>query len=422
VKSQWRRAKGEERRANGEERVARMHSSRPSPLALRPSLFTPRPSSSRGFTLVELVLSLGIIGVLTVAIGSAIVMAAQAIPTGKLPTDNAVLAAAALDQMQRDLSTAISFSERTATAATFTVADRTGDNQPETIRYALLSDSKGVLGNGASGTLWRTINGVTAPIVSNASAVALAYETESSTSGTTTYSLVNSGEQELASFTGWSGISASSNSFTVTDRDWIGQIVRPTIPANAVNLRITKVKLKLKGGGLLSLFSGSVNVGIHGREGTDADPRPDLARIGTSSTRSTGLLALAYEWTDFTFSDVAFTTVPDTLSIMIKGTSSGGSGNVNYLESGSATSNGHFMRWNDDSGDTDDWEPGSGAHNKYDTCFYVYGTYDTLQAQTTTTIRTVLRAVSARVQVGRGSAASSASGRIRTLNNPQVSP
>jgi prepilin-type N-terminal cleavage/methylation domain-containing protein len=376
----------------------------------------------RGFTLVELMLSLGIIGVLTVAIGSAIVMAAQAIPTGKLPTDNAVLATATLDQMQRDLSMAITFSERTATAATFTVADRTGDNQPETIRYAWLSDTKGVVPSGGAGTLWRTINGVTAPVVASVSSLAFTYETQTSTSSTTTYTLVNSGEQELASFTGWPGISASSGAFTVTDRDWIGLIVRPTIPANAVNLRITRVKLKLKGGGLLSLFSGSVNVGIHGREGTDADPRPDLARIGTSSTRSTGLLALAYEWTDFTFSDVAFTTVPDTLGIMIRGSSSGGSGNVNYLESGSAGSNGHFMRWNGNSGGIDDWEPGFGAYNKYDTCFYLYGTYDTLQAQTATTTRTLLRAVSAKLQVGSGSAASSASGRILTLNSPQVSP
>ena len=41
-----------------------------------------------------------------------------------------------LDLMTRDLRLALSFSERTPTAVTFTVPDRDGDGDTETIRYA----------------------------------------------------------------------------------------------------------------------------------------------------------------------------------------------------------------------------------------------------------------------------------------------
>ena len=88
-----------------------------------------------GFTLIELLVSIAIMAVLVTGIASAIVLATRAAEGAGQP---AALADAAqvIDQMTTELAVAISFSERTNTAVTFTVPDRDGDEAPETIRYA----------------------------------------------------------------------------------------------------------------------------------------------------------------------------------------------------------------------------------------------------------------------------------------------
>ncbi len=87
------------------------------------------------FTLIEVLVSIAIMAVLVTGIASAIVLATRAADGAGQP---AALADATrvIDQMTAELAVALSFSERTNTAVTFTVPDRDGDEAPETIRYA----------------------------------------------------------------------------------------------------------------------------------------------------------------------------------------------------------------------------------------------------------------------------------------------
>ncbi len=89
-----------------------------------------------GYSLLELAVGLSAAVMLMGGMASAIVVSTQSLKVA----DTGAGARAVSTDVQRDfladIQRAISFSERTATAATFTVPDRTGDGRPETLRYA----------------------------------------------------------------------------------------------------------------------------------------------------------------------------------------------------------------------------------------------------------------------------------------------
>lgn len=92
-------------------------------------------TARRAFTLGELVVSLGLVSVLLLAMGSVMVVSGRAVGVsaahaGEAKVDDAIAALAAEHRL------ALSILERTPTAITFTVPDRDGDLAVETIRYA----------------------------------------------------------------------------------------------------------------------------------------------------------------------------------------------------------------------------------------------------------------------------------------------
>jgi len=90
-----------------------------------------------GYTLVELVVSIAIMSILMAGIASAVLIASHAMPGGQTPLETAVEAIDVVDQIASELLYATTITENTASAVTFTVADRShGDSGPETIRYA----------------------------------------------------------------------------------------------------------------------------------------------------------------------------------------------------------------------------------------------------------------------------------------------
>lgn len=90
----------------------------------------------RAFTLLELLFAMVAMTALMGGLASALMLASRAIPDDASPAAVAIDAYYAADQIAGELFCAQSFSERTATAITFTVADRDNDAIAETIRYA----------------------------------------------------------------------------------------------------------------------------------------------------------------------------------------------------------------------------------------------------------------------------------------------
>jgi len=100
------------------------------------SLSDTKPTGrTTGHTLVEVVVAIAITSILLVGMASALLIASRAAnPVG--PTNTVLATSMAAHDILGELRFAIAFTERTATAVEFTVADRTGDEVPETIRYA----------------------------------------------------------------------------------------------------------------------------------------------------------------------------------------------------------------------------------------------------------------------------------------------
>ncbi len=93
-------------------------------------------SRPRGQTLIELVAAMASATVLITGLGATVIVTSGAFrPESTAPHATTTSVWTASDLLA-DLRLATGFTERTDTAATFTVPDRNGDGQPETLRYA----------------------------------------------------------------------------------------------------------------------------------------------------------------------------------------------------------------------------------------------------------------------------------------------
>lgn len=93
-------------------------------------------SRPTGYTLVELAIASVLATLLVAGMASSVYLASEALDVAESDATNRSRTARALDQLVRDLQHAREFTERTSTALTFTVPDRDGDGQYETLRYA----------------------------------------------------------------------------------------------------------------------------------------------------------------------------------------------------------------------------------------------------------------------------------------------
>lgn len=119
-------------------RMSRAHRVDPVPHLVTTDMKTRRqpPTVVQGSTLIEVVVASTASALLVVGLASSAYIAARALDLVTGPTATRSHVVEVLDQVVGDLHTALSFAERTATAVEFTVPDRDGDGQPETLRYA----------------------------------------------------------------------------------------------------------------------------------------------------------------------------------------------------------------------------------------------------------------------------------------------
>ena len=87
---------------------------------------------SGAFTLLEVMLSTVIISMIMMAMVSVMTLSTRCLNS---KGENIIRASDVIDEITTDLNLAMSFSERTDTAVTFTVPDRNNNGQSETIRY-----------------------------------------------------------------------------------------------------------------------------------------------------------------------------------------------------------------------------------------------------------------------------------------------
>ncbi len=199
--------------------------------------------SSRGFTLIEMMISLSIVAVIVAACGSVVILAAKSISTTATNGGStaASLAAAstsqvasirsAMDLLTAELKTALNINSQTATSISFTVPPRGTDTSAETIVYSWA---------GAGQPLLRKYNANAAVSVAD---------------GVQTFNLnllsrttappppVESAEQLLNSYTG-----ATNGTTSLSTTSWECQYFNPSafLPGNTTSWKITRVQVFVK--------------------------------------------------------------------------------------------------------------------------------------------------------------------------------
>jgi prepilin-type N-terminal cleavage/methylation domain-containing protein len=89
----------------------------------------------RGFSLIEMVISLGVIGVLVAAMGSSVVLATRTLPDAGSGSDASITIARTLDAIRSDLRTAKLAQLLDTGTLAISVPDRTGDEVDDLIIY-----------------------------------------------------------------------------------------------------------------------------------------------------------------------------------------------------------------------------------------------------------------------------------------------
>lgn len=236
----------------------------------------------RGFTLLELTLSLALASVLMMAIGSAVVLASRAVPNGRGGPERAVAAAQELDALLSDLQYAARVESRSPTSIEVLVADRNGDGADERIRYAW---------SGTAGSpLTRSVNGgAPGAVVDDVSRFQLAYTTRS-------YKLppteVQSAERLFFSHNSLLSLSI----FSIDANKWPAQFFAPSLPSEALNWRLTRVKFLARQNGS---NAGRTRIEVQLADGSWL---PNGVVVGETSFLESALTS-GFEWTEASFTD-----------------------------------------------------------------------------------------------------------------------
>lgn len=241
----------------------------------------------RGFTLIELVVSLSVMTILMAGIASALVIASRALPDRDSPVSVAVDAAEIVERITAELYDAQSFGVRSATSVAFTVQDRTGDGNPDTIRYAW---------SGTPGApLTRKVNlALPYTVLENVQEFALSYDVRSVTEQPPPESN-ESAEFVLSSHS----VALLPGSYSITATNWAGQYFTPSLPQGTESWRVTRVRIQAARAGAPN---GVTAVRL---ELPNASNLPTGNIVGTPALMYESNLANSFGWEEFSFNNVS---------------------------------------------------------------------------------------------------------------------
>lgn len=368
------------------------------------------PTRRLAFTLMELVVSLGVTGIVLGGLTSVVVLATHAIPSAESAPEATVNGGEIANQIAGELRYALSFTTRTNRRVDFQIPDRTGDAAPESLSY----DWSGLPGD----PLTRQYNGgPQVEVLPSATDFDLSYHTRSATT-TESITSTNSTSLLLASFEAWTGLTPTPFDYGVNATTWIVEYFNAvSLPTNASRLTITRVEIMLQQGSLGS--SGTVKVAIHPVVAA-GNPQPQTSPIGTPSSMSGALLPATYEWREFLFSDVVINSPGQEFVIVIKGLSTSSSSSdakILRYNNNSAPANDAIALWTTNSGGS--YSPVTSKRNQYDVPFRIYGIYETSETTQQDVTRHYLDGVGITLQTAADPATAVHTG-TQVLNAPEV--
>jgi hypothetical protein len=360
--------------------------------------------------LAEIAISLPTIGVLTVGMCSAVLLTVRAIPQRGSMLTAAVEATQVMEQLERDLRCATHVDQRESNNIQFSVPDRNGDGQPETIRYWW---------SGSAGTpILRQFNGGASDVVlEQAEEFLLSYNIQPRTTFRVEETTTTSAEILLASFESWPGVLPEIKEYPINSVSWIGTTFQlpESVPRNYSKLRFTRASCS----GRRVSGNATARVGVY-RVTADRVPRVQY-RLGDLTTVASETVPWIPFWFTTNLSDnVIATDGSRTFALIYSSTGSSSTLRTTYFSSESAPNNLHpTARWTGDGGGT--WEPNSGDLPKNDLLFRIFGVYETIDVTKVPETTPHVQSVGVRLR-----SATSKSYQVDTaltlLNQPEVGP
>ena len=232
------------------------------------------------FTMIEMVMSMLIISIVVLAIGSTMKLMGKTIKLNTAsPTTSPTAARAAIDQIVDDYRMATAVTESTTNSITMMVPDRNSDGSSEKIKYAW----SGIAGSAITVSY---NDGPAIKVVDNVNNFSLQHLTRT-TGLAVTPTPVESSEALLASFT-----TAPTINFSLGNKDSTCQYINPSdqMPSNATSWKITKLRVVFSKP--VSTSTGNVIVSVFE---SDATQQP----IGTALASVTLNLATAQTYNDW---------------------------------------------------------------------------------------------------------------------------
>jgi len=360
----------------------------------------------RGFTLVEMLVSMSVSAVLMTGLASALFIAARAIPDENSIQLLAGSSFQVTEQLATELATAISLTAMEPNVIEFQVPDRTSDinTTPETIRYEW---------SGTNGDdLIRTFNGTDATILSDIHDFTLGYGTHDESTTSTQTVEVTGAEGIVAYFDGWSGVTPNTLEKTINNNNWVSEALTVTPPTGTTKIKFTKARVWMRRD-LLTVL-GTFTIQLY-RSTSVGGYRPGTLLVDAPAISGIGLPLTAY-WATATFNETFLTDLSRSdYLLMVKGTLSDGVW-LSHYQHNSAPSNGMTMYYTSNGGGA--WSPTSNL-DRQDMRYYLYASYVSNSEQEVNTTTTILDTVRISIQPG-SNAAARIDAAVMTHNQPNV--
>ena len=347
----------------------------------------------RGFTLVELVLSMAVMTVLIGGIASAMLLASRAIPDDQSPTSVLLRGSEAAEEIAGELYTARTITERSAMAVEFTVHDRNGDEVPETLRY----EWSGTAGD----PLTRQYNGGTvANIAEDVQEFQLTYDLKTA-QREGPRSENESAETLLISFEP----TADLADFSIDANNWPGEYFLPTLPSDALSWKVTRVRFQAK---VRGANDGVTKVQLRL---ANSSSLPTSTILEEHLLYESGLLG-TYEWQEFSYTSVGGISPSQGLCLVLRFVSADvHSCDILYRDRRTILSNGAFVSTTN-AGST--WTKNTAKGLS----FYIYGTI-TAYGEPQMVDVYYLTGVRVALRLGAGAGSRVETG-VQVLNKPEV--
>lgn len=359
-------------------------------------------SVRRGYSLIELVVALSVSTLLLGALGSAVVIAATALPgQGGGATGSVLDAARGLDTLAGELEQAVYAPEMAATAVGVVLPDSDGDGAPEVVRHAWA-------GTGGDPLTRVEDGGDAEDVLDEVDGLTLGYESVSRVETYPGAIVTTSGVLDA-----FPAVVGRSNTITLDKNKAFAQRLTPTLPVGVATWRATSVELYMRTDGLVPLLeAGTITMQIRGTKGTTP-----ASTVLANATQNESALKTTYAWVPFTWASPPTLDAGASYFVVFGNTSSDSSAGrlTSEKDAGIGLYEGSIggTFWSGDASDPS-WSERGGE----EILFRLYGEYETQNPDIGITRRFVTR-FTMDLTVG-GDATTTLSSDVRALNSPEV--